>query len=51
MISKMIIKFLTGKLLKKIASKVVIDVLAHLAKESDNKLDDIMVASIREALK
>lgn len=51
MIAKMLIKFLTGKLLKKIAKAVILDVLDHFARDTETDVDDIMVDAVREALK
>ena len=51
LITKMIVKFLTGRLLKKIIKEVVLDVLDHFARDTETDVDDIMVDGIRRALK
>jgi len=49
--TKLVVKFLAGKLMKKIIKKVILDVLRELASRSEETLDDIAVDALEEALK
>jgi len=50
MMDKIMGFFLTKLLTGKVLSGITITVLEYLAKRSDNKLDDELVALLREAL-